>query len=312
MVKMDWPKRHIFWIKDQIIHYSIPFTWNLPEVRSDLRQRSIFWDKAIVGGPAVQLMPDFFNGMPWVKVENSANGIMQKINPMATKTSTGCIRKCRFCAVPNIEGNLIELKDWPDLPIITDNNLLACSKNHFNRVVDRLKKFKEVDFNQGVDARLLKHFHAERFAELKNPIIRLSLDSMDYVDDWEKAYKLLRKAGLNKKHIRSYALIGYDSGPEEAWYRCEWIASHGIKSLPMWFHRLDQLERNITTKDQKILGWTDYERKLIMQYYYQRGKRRALLLKNYDWRIGRKEFNIFKEAKQNGRKTNWSSGNRRS
>lgn len=245
----------------------------------------MFWDRALVGGPAIKLMPTYFASMPWVTTGATLNGVLQRVNPLATKTSIGCVRKCSFCAVPRIEGKLKELSDWPDLPVICDNNLLACSVEHFDRVIDRLKKHNEVDFNQGIDARLLTSHHAGRFAELNRPIIRLALDSMDYACQWQSAYDILRHAGLPKKLIRSYALIGFDSGPEEAWRRCEWIAGHGIKALPMWFHTLNQLKPNIVTSAQETLGWTDRERKLIMQYYYQRGKRRALILKDYGWRL---------------------------
>ena len=43
-------------------------------------------------------------------------------NPDATFTSRGCIRKCKFCIVPKIEGELIELGDFPMRPIVCDNN----------------------------------------------------------------------------------------------------------------------------------------------------------------------------------------------
>jgi len=92
---MEWPKKPISWISNRIIYYSIPFTWNLPQVQCDLHQASFEWDFAVVGGPAVYLIPDFFKHMPWVRIGKSANGVMQKINPLATKTSVGCVRKCQ-------------------------------------------------------------------------------------------------------------------------------------------------------------------------------------------------------------------------
>ena len=68
---------------------------------------------------------------------------------------------------------------------------------------------------------------------------------------------------------RSYALVGFDSDPGEAWDRCKWIESHGIKALPMWFTELDALERNKVTDKQKALGWNDYERRRIMGWFYK-------------------------------------------
>jgi len=281
----DWPKTEFSWIEDRILYVSIPFTWNLKDVWNNLNQISITWDRAVVGGPATHLMPGYFDNLNHVTVGDTSPGILQRINPLATRTTIGCIRKCGFCGVDKIEGDFIELDDWPDLPVLCDNNLLAASKKHFNKVIDRLIKWGWADFNQGVDSRLLTRHHADRFAEIKKPIIRLALDNMAYVDDWEKAYQKLRNAGLPKSAIRSYCLIGFNSNPEDAWERTEYIAGHNIKALPMWFHSLKALKKNIVTEDQKKLGWTDFERKLIMQYYYQRGKRGALILDDYGWRL---------------------------
>ena len=112
-----------------------------------------------------------------------------------------------------------------------------------------------------------------RIAEIKKPMVRLSLDSWGSVKSWESAFEKLRVAGLPKRAIRSYALIGFDSGPAEAWERCQWIESHGIKVLPMWFHPLNAMERNKITEDQQDLRWTDLERKRIMQWYYQHNEK---------------------------------------
>jgi hypothetical protein len=40
----------------------------------------------------------------------------------------------------------------------------------------------------------------------------------------------------------------------------------------MWFHELTALERNIVTDRQKELGWNDYERRKLMQWFYQHKK----------------------------------------
>jgi len=287
--KYDWPKRPTQWIKDRILYISIPFTWNLPEVRSILTQKSFFWDRAVVGGPGVSLGGDHFCDLEHVSMGPwHMEGVLQKVNSMATKTTMGCIRKCDFCAVPKIESvyfknGLCELKDWPDLPILIDNNLLAASKKHFNKVIDRLKKHTKpldgngstADFNQGLDARLLKKHHATRIAEIKKPLVRLAFDSWGSNNQWISAFENLRNAGLPLRAIRSYVLVGFDSGVDDAWQRCRHVSSFGIKALPMWFHPLDATQRNIVTEDQKALGWTDEDRKGIMQYYYQRGKKRG-------------------------------------
>lgn len=252
-----------------------------------MRQQSFFWDKVVVGGPAVMLMPDYFSDMDFVSIGYEYEGVLQRINPLATRTTIGCPNKCKFCAVPKVMPPFRELDDWPDLPVLCDDNLLAASDQHFNKVIDRLIVHGWANFNQGLDARKLTDYHAIRIAEIKKPIVYLALDNMAYSDDWLCAYDRLRSAGLTKASIKSFALIGFDSDPAECWHRCEWLASFGIKLCPMWFHELNSFSSNTVTQNQLDLGWTERERTLIMQYYYQRGKRMALILRDYGNRLSR-------------------------
>jgi hypothetical protein len=269
-MKIDWPKGPTFWIENNTLYGSIPFTWNLPEVeKMILKGKSFLYINIILGGPAVYLMPDYFKDFENVEIGPFYKNVLQRVNPLATRTTVGCPNACSFCGVRKFEPSFDELIDWPDLPMLCDNNLLAASRDHFDKVIDRLKRHEWCDFNQGIDARLLTAYHASRFAELKKPIIRLALDSMAYLDQWEKAFDHLRAAGLPKKSIRSYALIGFNSGPAEAWDRCRWIENHGIKALPMWFHPLNALEKNKVTNTQEELGWNDSERLNIMGWFYK-------------------------------------------
>lgn len=268
---MKWPKRPIDWIVDGVLHISIPFTWNLPEIRRKLRQRNFYWDKVILGGPAVEVLPNFFSDLDFVETGSDCPGILQRINPMATRTTTGCVRKCKFCGVGigKIEsGGFRELEDWPDLPVLCDNNLLAASEPHFDKVIDRLKKHGWCDFNQGLDVRLLTSYHAERIAEISKPECRLALDSMSDAEVWEGAVRRLRRADIRASHIHSYCLIGWKDSPDEAWKRCQWVRFKGIHPYPMWYHRLDAMKCNTVTSDQIALGWTNAERKRIMKYFY--------------------------------------------
>jgi hypothetical protein len=271
-MKIVFPKGPTRWIDGNTLFVSVPFTWNLPALLTEFKQRSLLWSHALVGGPAVRLMPNFFSGLDYVMSGEHHPGAIKRINPFATFTSRGCIRKCGFCAVPKCEGDLLELPDWPDKPVILDNNLLATSPAHFDRVIDRLIRHGWADFNQGLDARLLTSYHAQRISEIGKPMVRLALDNERYSGDWDRALETLARAGIAKSNIRSYALCGFDSGPDEAWRRCEFVERKGIKVLPQWFHELDALKANQVTEKQTALGWDDYERRRIMQWYYKRKK----------------------------------------
>lgn len=281
---IKWPCGPTSWLIDRTMYISIPFTWNLKEVHGRLSTIDFTFDKVVIGGPATKLMkdfaPDYFKNLPHVEIGTDYPGAMQIVNPQATKTTTGCIRSCGFCAVPRMEGRIKELSEWPDLPVVCDNNLLGSSIEHFDRVIDRLKVHGWADFNQGIDSRLLTDYHAKRLREIGRPMIRLALDSMAYADQWEVAYDRLRSAGFPKSLIRSYALVAFEENDThtvgEAWNRCGWIENHGVKALPMWYHRLDAMQENIVTEKQAALGWNDFERTNIMGWFYQhRGIKRT-------------------------------------
>ena len=269
-----WPKGPTFWTENGIPHVSIPFTWNLPEVREWLTGN--LFPEVRIGGPGAYLMPIFFADMPNVTIEYSHPGVLQRVNPMATRTTTGCVNKCKFCAIGEglVEpGGLIELDDWPDLPVLCDNNILAASPQHFDRAMERLERWDkrkvQTDFNQGIDARLLNEHHAERIGRLKKMMVRLAFDHFGMAEQWEKSFQLLRKAKVAKRRLRSYCLIAFNTGPQECWERCLWVEAHGIRALPMWFHPLGILVKNSVTPEQAALGWTDEERKRIMHYFYR-------------------------------------------
>ena len=283
-MKIDhlWRIGLLTWDDGSAICISVVFTWHLPAA---LKYAAMLRGRRVrIGGPAVKLalqkLPGLFLGCN-AEIDGDYPGVLQRFNPLATRTSIGCIRNCKFCSVPLVEGHQtlqkfgkrqVALADWPDLPVISDNNLLANSVSHIDRVCDRLEKHDWCDFNQGTDARLVTDHIAERFARLKRPMIRLALDSMSYVDAWDRALEKLLKAEIPKSRIRTYALIAFGTSPDESWDVCRYIEKRGVKPLPMWFHELTALERNIVTVRQQGLGWSDYERRRIMQWFYQHKK----------------------------------------
>ena len=271
-MKTDWPRGPYRWIENRTLYISVPFSWNSGEVCAELRQPSFLWDRAVIGGPGVYMARDRYEGIANVTIGGDMPGILQRVNPLATRTTTGCMRKCGFCGIGTgkIEaGGMRELADWPDLPIICDNNLLAASEPHFDRVIDRLVKWKWADFNQGLDARLLTKRHAERIKEIRQPMVRLALDCNGVKGQWEEAFQTLRAAKIAKHSITSYCLVAFQDHPAEAWARCKWVESHGVKAMPMWFHELQATEPNIVTKDQEALGWNDKERTNLMGWFYK-------------------------------------------
>ncbi|KKM23148.1 hypothetical protein LCGC14_1618150 [marine sediment metagenome] len=249
-------------------------------VRRHIVAQNLFSKQWIVGGGAVRLMPEYFNDLSNVTVGEDIKGVLQIFNPMATRTTIGCPQNCEFCGVDKIEGEYRELRDYPNLPIICDSNLTASSMEHFERVIVRLISIGWCDFNQGLDVRLMTQDHAKLIAMIKNPIIRIALDSDKLKDKWTEALEMLLSAGIAKYKIGSYVLIGFNSQPIDDWRRCEYVENKGIKALPMWFHSLDAMEHNVITEHQKELGWTERKRKHIMGWYYKHRGEKPIFVTN--------------------------------
>jgi hypothetical protein len=160
----------------------------------------------------------------------------------------GCIRKCKFCAVHQIEPkftNSLSVKEQvkaiksnfgekKDL-LLLDNNILASS--HFEGIIEELKeigfatgaKFEQevngrkikknrfVDFNQGVDARLLTKEKMRALSELAINPLRIAFDKISYKDIYIEKVRWAAEFGI--KMLSNYILFNHDDTPEDFYER---------------------------------------------------------------------------------------------
>lgn len=250
------------WTEGKTAFLSVVFSWNLQEAY----QRACFWRatgyRVIAGGPAVAYNPTFLSDVALIPQGYPIIALPYH-NLDATRTTIGCPRKCPFCIAPIVEGEFREIQHWTPRPIVCDNNLLAASRRHFDKVVDRLKPLTGVDFNQGLDARFLTSYHAQRLAELDLKCVRLAWDYTSMEGAFMAAFECLTRAGIAPSIVRVYVLIGFKDGPADALYRLETIRRLGAWPNPMRYQPLDAKERNSYTGP----NWTDRELKRFMRYW---------------------------------------------
>lgn len=115
-------------------------------------------------------------------------------------TTRGCIRKCEFCFVPKMEGLLSDYRHISDIwrgsgnIVCMDNNILAKPYKFKEALEFCADKKIKIDFNQGLDCRLVNENIANMIVKYRSvikPEIRFAFDSLDYRESVEKTIKLI-------------------------------------------------------------------------------------------------------------------------
>ena len=173
----------------------------------------------------------------------------------------GCILHCPWCVVPGKEGKIHANADVEEFlrhkkVVCMDNNVLAHPWGI--QQIEKMAKLRvAVDFNQGLDARLIDPAVAKRLASLrwiKN--IRLACDSQGQMPSVERAVRLLKEAG-SRTPVFCYCLI---REPEEALQRLNFLRRLGVIPFAQPFR--DFTGRNdVPTPEQKDLArWANLHR----------------------------------------------------
>ena len=163
----------------------------------------------------------------------------------------GCIRKCAFCAVPKLEG-----KVWGPAQSITglvepehrevvlwDNNVLGVP--NWREIVDELRELNvKVDFNQGLDARLIDREVAEKLRQLRIQPIRMAYDIPSERNALMRAIPALEAAGFKRRQMHVYTLYNFMDSPEDFLKRVIDLLDWGVVSYPMRYEPLNSLVKN--------------------------------------------------------------------
>ena len=121
--------------------------------------------------------------------------------------SRGCTRKCRFCSVPVLEpGFEAEIDQESHVSWTHEGYSLgqqhSCLSSHWHDIFGELEESGiEVDFNQGLDARLITQDVAVRLSRLRVQMKRLAYDSKEVRAPLSRAIGLLRDLGVNGRRI---------------------------------------------------------------------------------------------------------------
>jgi radical SAM superfamily enzyme YgiQ (UPF0313 family) len=183
----------------------------------------------------------------------------------------GCPNKCSWCVVPHKEGNIKPYMSIEEVAgnrknvILMDNNVLA-SDWGLQQIEKAVGLKLRLDFNQGLDARLIDNDIAKLLSKVKwyKPL-RLACDSISMKEPIRKTVELLRKYNCTPKQYFIYVLL---KDLQDSYDRINFCKELGLDAfaqpyrdftpnqiIPQWqrdmarYTNLKQLYRKIDFKD---------------------------------------------------------------
>jgi len=211
-----------------ITYASCVFTWNAKNAEGLPPNTHLGGSgidlKAILPPEVEHMMPDY--------------SLYAGVNYSLGFTSRGCFRRCPWCIVPEKEG---AIKPWASIYefwdrnhkkiVLLDNNLLA-SPNWKETLLALKHEGVEVDFNQGLDIRLVTYEIALHLRDLKTRQLRFAFDDIAYEKAVRTGIELLVERGINSRKLSFYVLVGFD-GDESAVERMNILSSYKVDVYPM-------------------------------------------------------------------------------
>jgi hypothetical protein len=276
-----------------------------------------------VGGIMASLMPDYIKEKTGIEphvgllkgAENCPPDYSWYTNlPYSMSfTTRGCPRNCRFCSVKIHEPEFKVKGNWEEDIDITKNSIIFWDNNwlaspNIEKDVEKLVNFQkagitQVDFNQGLDCRLLDENRIKLLRQIKISPLRFAFDNSSEDGDIQKGIQLAQKWGFNDTRV--YVLYNFEDKndtPEYFYYRINEINKIGALSYPMRYRSINDTQNNYISPnwDKRLLRGL----KLSLMFYYSKGmirKSRKAFKEIYGGNAAefkRKMYKIYEDDKQ--------------
>lgn len=175
----------------------------------------------------------------------------------------GCPNKCKWCIVPQKEGKMTPYMDIEEVAvngrkniILMDNNVLA-SDYGLQQIEKIVRLGLRVDFNQGLDARLVTDDIAKLLAKVKwIKRIRFGCDTPGQIAECERATALIDKYNYKGEYF-FYCILLNDF--KEAFTRVNHWRMKGGRFLPHCqpYRDLNNPHQIIPQWQKDLAGWTN-------------------------------------------------------
>lgn len=207
-------------------------------------------DEIIRGGTGYK---DYGSLPPEIESTYPDYSIYPKFKAAIGFLTRGCIRNCPWCIVPRKEGHIRPAATWQQIKrpdsreiIFLDNNVLACDHG-LAQIEDMGGNPVWVDFNQGLDARLITPEVAKLLAGLRwIRFVRMSCDTSAMLPVIERAARYLQEAGVARSRLWAYVLV---QDVEEAYRRVLELDKIGVAPFAQPYRDYDGGEPTQEQKD---------------------------------------------------------------
>lgn len=156
----------------------------------------------------------------------------------------GCPRGCSFCHVEAKEGRtsrkVADLKEFWDGQkniVLCDPNILACRE--WEELLQQLIDSKAwVDFNQGLDIRLMTEEKAEMLKQIKTKNLHFAWDRYTDKEMILPKFKMFKEiTGINERNLIVYVLCGFDTTIEQDLERIYTLRENGYWAYVMLYNK---------------------------------------------------------------------------
>lgn len=188
----------------------------------------------------------------------------------------GCPRGCDFCHVKEKEGRcsvkVADLKEfWRGQKniVLCDPNILAC-KNHIELLEQLAESKALVEFNQGLDIRLINDRNLEILKRIRLKKIHFAFDRWQDKEIIEPRLRnFVKETGYSrgKGQVMVYILCNFDTTIEQDIYRIQLCRELNISPYPMIYDKehADPIYRRLQRWCNNFIFWTcptfeEYER----------------------------------------------------
>ena len=180
--------------------------------------------------------------------------------------SRGCPRGCDFCHVKAKEGqcsykvaDLSEFWHGQKDIILCDPNILACP-DHIELLKQLVDSKARVEFNQGLDIRLINDRNLELLQQIRLQNIHLAFDRWQDKDIIEpKLRQFVKKTGFNRNKGKTvcYILVNFDTTLEQDIYRIQLCRELNISPYPMIYDKehCDPVYRHLQRWCNNFVFW---------------------------------------------------------